>query len=115
MLLDNLSIGSHSAGNAEGETMSKQAILVNGEPIDYSPLPEHMQDGMRRYMESGIEPGSFLYAVLSNNLMDAFGRADSINRHHLREYCEWLYNYAPRGSFGSQERVKAWIADQQQP
>jgi hypothetical protein len=32
--------------------------------IDYSTLPEHMQESMRRYIEKGIQPGSFLAAIL---------------------------------------------------
>lgn len=82
---------------------------VNGRPIDYSGLPEHMQGAMRLYMERGIEPGSFLLAVLSNDLMGAIGRADSINKHRLNEYAMWLYNDAPSASFGSPEKVKQWI------
>jgi hypothetical protein len=84
-------------------------LTVNGRPIDYSDLPEHMQGGMQRYMEHGIEPGSFLVAVLSNDLMGAFGKADHINAQFIREYCQWLYNHAPAGSFGSRERVNAWM------
>ncbi len=48
-----------------------EAVMVNGSPVDYSPLPEHMQDGMRRYIENGIEGGSFMMAVLCNDLMGA--------------------------------------------
>lgn len=77
--------------------------------IDYSTLPEHMQDGMRLYIESGINPGSFLRAVLENNLMEALGRADHINRHALFEYGSFLYNEAPPNCFGSPENVAAWI------
>lgn len=84
-------------------------LLVDGEPIDYSPLPDYMRDGMRLYLEHGIEPGSFLTAVLSNDLMAAAGAADSKNRHLLFGYAQWLYNHAPHGSFGSRESVKAWI------
>ena len=77
--------------------------------IDYSSLPEHMQGGMRLYMEEGIEPGSFLMAVLENNLIEAFGRADNINRDRLFDFCQFLYNEAPNQCFGSPEKVKLWI------
>ena len=86
-----------------------EKLLVNGKPIDYSPLPDYMRDGMRLYMEHGIEPGGFLTAVLCNDLMTAAGAADSTNRHLLFEYTSWLYNRAPPSSYGSSKRVKAWI------
>ena len=84
-------------------------ILVNGKEIDYGRLPEHMQDGMRLYIEHGIEPGSFLTAVLSNDLMGALSKADDINRHCLLDYGMFLYNNAPSRSFGSRQAVKEWL------
>ena len=79
--------------------------------INYSSIPEHCQDGLKRYIEDGIPPGSFLTAVLENNLVEAFGRADHINRDHIRDYCMWLYNEAPAvpRSWGSREIVSKWI------
>lgn len=84
-------------------------LTVNGRPIDYSELPEHMRGAMQRYMEHGIEPGSFLMSVLSNDFMGAVGRADSTNKHRLADYATWLYNFAPPASFGSPAKVDAWV------
>lgn len=78
--------------------------------IDYSRLPEHMQEGFRLYIERGIPGGSFMTAVLSNDLMGAFGRADEINRARLFETCVFLRSEAPIGCYGSPEHVKDWIA-----
>lgn len=78
--------------------------------IDYSTLPEHMQDAFRLYIEKGIPPGSFTTAVLSNDLMEAMRRADIVNRHAIFEICAFLANYAPIGCFGSPEHVSDWIA-----
>ena len=77
--------------------------------IDYSLLPPHMHGAMKRYIEQGIEPGSFLVAVLSNDMMEACARADSVNRNFLPDYAMFLYNYAPRGCYGSKEKVIAWV------
>lgn len=80
--------------------------------MNYDILPEHCRGGMRRYIENGIPPGSFLTAVLENNLVEAFGRADQINQERLRDYCLWLYNEAPAmpiRSWGSREIVRQWI------
>lgn len=92
----------------------ENTITVNGRPIDYAAenlLPRHMRDGMRLYIENRIPPGSFLMAVLSNDLMDAFGRADDVNRHRLFDFYVWLYNYAPSGCYGSRENVTAWMKE----
>ena len=89
--------------------MTNTAILVKGLPIDYSDLPEHMQDGMRLYIESRIEPGSFMISVLSNDLRGACERADNINRHRLFDIVSWLYNHAPSRCWGSREAVAAWL------
>lgn len=78
--------------------------------INYSRLPAHMQDGMRLYIENGIPPGSFQTAVLSNDLMGAFRRADDVNRMAILDYAMFLFNEAPCGCFGSPEHVKDWIA-----
>ena len=77
--------------------------------INYSRLPGYMQDGMRLYVERGIEPGSFLAAVLSNDLMEALRRGDDVNQRSLRDYGMFLYNEAPCGCFGSVENYRSWI------
>ncbi len=79
--------------------------------IDYSTLPEHMRDAMRRYIEQGIAPGGFLLAVLTNNLKEAVARADDINRESLVDYVRFLYNEAPSECQGSQQKVQQWIAE----
>lgn len=72
-------------------------------------LPDHMRGGMRRYIEKGIPPGSFLEAVLSNDLMGALAEADATNRHALPAYGRYLYNDVPSACHGSSEKVEAWI------
>lgn len=73
-------------------------------------IPEHMQDGLKLYLDEGLEPGGFLYAVLSNNLADAVGRADATNQLLLPNYIRFLYNYAPSACWGSPEKVMSWMA-----
>lgn len=77
--------------------------------IDYSKLPEHMQDGTELYVEDGIEPGDFLLAVLRNDLVGAFGRADPINAASMHDWADWLFNDAPMGCWGSAAKVSAWV------
>lgn len=85
-------------------------LLVNGKPIQYDRVPvDYMADGLRLYFEHGIEPGDFMLCVLANDLMGACGHADLNNQRALWNWAAWLYNYAPVGSYGSRERVYAWI------
>lgn len=76
---------------------------------NYSILPEHMRGAARDYVERGLAPGSFLTAVLSNNLKEAFGRADHINTQSMSDWARWLIWYCPSGAQGSPEKVAAWI------
>ena len=74
----------------------------------WSMIPVHMHGAMERYIQNGILPGSFLEAVLSNNLRDAVARADDINRDALPDYVRFLYNHAPSFCWGSPEAVEEW-------
>ena len=71
-------------------------------------LPEYMWDGLARYIDRGIRPGSFLTAVLSNDLHGAAARADNTNRAALADYMTFLVSYAPGGCFGSPRQVEDW-------
>ena len=84
-------------------------LLVDGKPMDYSYLPEHMQDGARNYFERQIPPGGFLTAVLTNDLRGAIERADHINIDRLVDWVQWLTWHAPRGSWGSPDAFKQWL------
>ncbi len=76
------------------------------EPI----IPPHLEGGLTRYLEDGIPPGSFLEAVLSNDLKEACSRGDSESLAGLVDLVCWLYNHAPMNCWGSPERVRDWIA-----
>ena len=72
-------------------------------------LPPHMVDGMKLYLEHGVEPGSFMMSVLCNDLRGAIGRADHINSRFLANIVSWLTSEAPSACWGSPERVRRWI------
>ena len=40
----------------------------------------------------GYPGGSFVQAIVNNDLMGAFGRADRINKDSIEFYCKLLYN-----------------------
>ena len=71
-------------------------------------LPEGLRGGLMRWIVKGIPTGSFLAAVLRNDLKDACARIDDDNRPFLPDVVRWLYNYAPACCWGSPERVSAW-------
>jgi len=77
--------------------------------IDYSLLPEHLRDGMRRYVEHGIRPGHFLTAVLENDLLEAFNRADETSAYALKNIAEFLQCQLPMECYGSFEAVNRWV------
>lgn len=72
-------------------------------------IPERMMGGLQRYIDHGIAPGSFLCAVLENNLKDAVGRADAENLANLPAYVGYLYNEAPMACWGSPQKISAWL------
>ena len=72
-------------------------------------IPDRTIESLRKYVEHGIPTGDFLYAVLTNNLMESFGRADDENREALFEIYEYVYNKIPSSCHGSKAAVAAWL------
>jgi hypothetical protein len=72
-------------------------------------FPGRMRQSMQAYVENGQPTGDFLRAVLSNDLCEAFARADDENTAIMREYVMWIYNDVPHSAWGSWETVKAWV------
>ena len=62
-----------------------------------------------RYGQIGVPTGDFLKAVLSNDLFDAYARADRENINDLPEIVQYIFNELPMKSWGSREKVEAWI------
>ena len=72
-------------------------------------IPNYMHDAILGYFNDHLPPGGFLQAVLKNDFMEACGCADGANFTALQAYASFLYMEAPDGSFGSPEKVKAWL------
>jgi len=77
--------------------------------INYKYLPDYMAEPTRLYIEEGLQPGDFLFALFSNDFMSVMGRADETNRTMHKEWSMFLFNEAPSPCYGSIELVKAWI------
>lgn len=72
-------------------------------------ISDQIRDSIDAYANAGVPVGSFLRAVLENDLMEAFGRADDMNRRDLFEivrYCRWEISGE---CWGSPEKVAAWL------
>jgi hypothetical protein len=75
------------------------------------PSIEHLTPGIRRYVDNHIETGSFLRAVLENDLRGACARAADIGtRWALFELVTYLEASIPPECWGSPERVQQWIS-----
>jgi hypothetical protein len=72
-------------------------------------IPCHMRGALDRYIGHGVPPGNFLTAVLCNDLREACGRADDINRVRLHDYLTFLYCDAPSDCWGSPAKFAAWV------
>jgi hypothetical protein len=71
-------------------------------------IPENMHNGILNYIIDGTIPGSFLQAVLNNDLKGAIVNADDTNITRLIAYVNFFYNAAPGNCWGSKELVINW-------
>ena len=79
-------------------------------PIQRSTMiPRDTKSGIDRYVDHGVPTGSFLRAVLSNDLFEAIIKADSDNQLALAAICRYVYDYTPNTCHGSPEAVANWI------
>jgi hypothetical protein len=76
---------------------------------DWSKIPDHGRANLQRYIEHGVPPGSFLEAVICNDLKEACMRADDINQRRIFDYVQFLYQYAPSVAWGSIEKYGGWL------
>ena len=79
--------------------------------VDYTKVPvPYMQEGVRRWVEDGIMPGSFLTAVLANDLTMAVAKADRENLENLHGWALFLLNEMPNTMWGSYGALRDWEA-----
>lgn len=83
--------------------------MIKLQPDSYYPIREDLYGALERYLNNGIMPGSFLTAVLENNLSEAFGRADIDNEANMKNIIGYVYNHLPSNSWGSREKVQYYL------
>ena len=76
-----------------------------------SRIPDYMHEPLVLYVVHRIQGGSFLTAVLSNDLTEACACADDNNKRCLFDYINFLYNNTPRICWGSPEKVQKWLQE----
>lgn len=84
---------------------------------DPARCPVEVIESFKRYIYEGIPLGDFLEAVVSDKLIESFGRADSRNRQALEHICAWVYEYMPialRGPENYQRHLRAKAAERLQ-
>lgn len=83
---------------------------VGAAQLYFTAEPAHIRGGIVRYIDEGIAPGSFLTAIICNDLIGACGKADGINRLALFDIVAWFWNESPSSCWKSREAMDAWIA-----
>jgi hypothetical protein len=68
-----------------------------------------MCDSVRNYIEYGIQPGSFLSAVICNDFAMAAVKADQQNGAALREWAMFFLNEVPPTAWGCYGTMIAWM------
>ena len=77
--------------------------------------PDWARDSINRYMSEGLPTGDFLRAVLANDLMAAFARADVATAKTMAGIVGYVHRHVPHGICGSYEIVDQyarWCAEQ---
>ena len=72
-------------------------------------VPEHMIPSLLDYLIEGRVYGSFLRAVLRNDLCEAAFHADGQNIASWLIWARTMYNDLPSPAWGTSEKVLAWI------
>lgn len=73
-------------------------------------IPDYTLDALQRYYDHGITPGSFLSAVLCNDLMGAMSTADEYNKEALTDICTLIHWEFPTTCYGNEAQVLAYMS-----
>lgn len=77
--------------------------------MDYNKIGPDIIESLNLYVNHRIPTGDFLLAVLSNDLREAVGRADSENIQVIPEIVAYIYNRLPADCWGSRDKVRSWL------
>ena len=77
--------------------------------IEYEQIPPQIMAALLRYKDSHLNTGSFLRAVISNDLISAVQKADSESLKSLPLIASWAYTELPADAWGSYEAFQKWV------
>ena len=83
----------------------KDSMLFNDDRLD---IPERTKRSLDRWACFAEYQGGFITAVLENNLVEAFNKADRKNLNALDDIVKYIYNHLPFECWGSIEKVEKW-------
>lgn len=105
-----------SAHRAVLDRMTCHAIiavidLANSWPPSTGPeaVPPRIRQALDDYASKGLPTGACLHAVLSNDLRQAFARADVEVAAAMPAILAYISSCLPCASWGSREAVDAWL------
>jgi len=78
-------------------------------PNQYTPIPDHTRETLIAYVIDRHPPGSFLRAVMENNLTEAVCQADELNLPAIHPIVVWAYNFVPALARGNPAKVRSWL------
>ena len=71
-------------------------------------ISDRMGDSIIMYIENGVLPGSFLRAIICNDLKGAFMEADDENYANLPAFIMYFYWEVPGSICGSHKKMLKW-------
>lgn len=72
-------------------------------------ISKRMMNPIQEYIENGVETGSFLKAIICNDLAKAVRRADEENMNNIPAFIAFFYNHAPSECWGNAANYEFWI------
>lgn len=71
-------------------------------------IPNRIKEAILDHVYKGTPCGTFVTAVLENNLRDAIGHADEECYDNIMDIVSFCYNKIPCNCWGSDEIVEKW-------
>jgi hypothetical protein len=72
-------------------------------------IPDRMMPSIHNYIQYGVEPGSFLSAIIRNDLTYAVLSADEENMDNIPAFVSYFHEKAPAICWGNAEIMDIWI------
>ena len=87
----------------QGKSWTEHDVLL------YTSMPNRLREAIIRYVDNGMPTGSFLEAVLRNNLFKACKSADSESQEKLFQITYFILHVVPVVCRGSKNEFNTWI------